>query len=129
MPDTTKSITKSHEKSSSSRTVVVLISKNTFGSGPEELGQLLLRNFIKNIKEASPVPVALIFVNTGVHLTTTTSPLIDDLKEMEVKGSWVLSCGTCLDYFKVKEKLLAGKPSNMTEIVSLLLTADHIVAP
>jgi intracellular sulfur oxidation DsrE/DsrF family protein len=59
----------------------------------------------------------LLFVNSGVFLTTEGSESLEALKELEKRGVEILSCGTCLDYYHLKEKLMVGKVTNMFEIV------------
>jgi selenium metabolism protein YedF len=108
---------------------VVLIAAPGFGHGSDELGGILIRSFLKTLKELRPAPEALIFVNGGVQLTTEGSELIADLCAFAERGSQVLSCGTCLDYFGLKEELRAGRVSNMGEIVSTLAGASHIIRP
>jgi len=96
---------------------VIYVSKNTMGTGAEELGKLLLKNYIHTLREASHLPSAMLFVNSGVFITTEGSDSIETLAELEKRGVEVLSCGTCLDYYHIKEKLKVGKVTNMFEIV------------
>jgi selenium metabolism protein YedF len=109
--------------------VVVLFSAEHFGAGEAELGALLMRAFVKTLREVKPLPGALIFINGGVRLTTAGSPLIPDIRLLEEAGARVLSCGTCLDFYRLEEKLEVGVVSNMFEIASLLVGADRVVRP
>ena len=108
---------------------VVLISSSELGVGEKELGGILMRAFIKTLKEVSPPPTAIIFMNSGVFLTTEGSQLLEDLQDLAHEGIEILSCGTCLDYYKLKEKLEIGTVSNMFEIVSLMADADRVLRP
>ncbi|HHV17294.1 MAG TPA: sulfurtransferase-like selenium metabolism protein YedF [Thermoanaerobacterales bacterium] len=94
----------------------VLISKDTFGEGARELGKLLLKNYLYTLLEMNLLPSSLLFVNKGVNLTTEGSGVIDILKQLEKKGVEILSCGTCLDYYNLKDKLSVGSATNMYEI-------------
>lgn len=96
---------------------VICVSRNTLGSGAEELGKLLLKNYIHTLREASHLPSAMLFVNSGVFITTEGSDSLETLGELEERGVEILSCGTCLDYYHIKEKLRVGKVTNMFEIV------------
>jgi selenium metabolism protein YedF len=118
----------SHE-SQSTKQIVVLIASDELGQGSPELGKILIRSFVKTLSNAEQKPRRMIFVNSGVRLTTEGSDLIDDLKLLEETGVELLSCGTCLDYFHLKEKLQAGRASNMVEIVETLTAADSVVRP
>ena len=53
--------------------------------------------------------------------------MIEDLRELAAKGAEVLSCGTCLDYFGIKKKLMVGKVSNMYEIINSLAGAAKTI--
>ena len=66
--------------------VVVLITADTIGKGDEELARILMRSFLKCLKEASPLPSAIHFLNRGVFLTTEGSDLLDDLRELAGQG-------------------------------------------
>ncbi|BAT71321.1 selenium metabolism protein YedF [Thermosulfidibacter takaii ABI70S6] len=113
------------EKAETSDKVVLFLSDSM---GEErELGQLLLRAFISTLKEASQKPSKLLFVNRGVFLTTEGSKVIDVLKELEGMGVEIYSCGTCLEYFGIKDKLKVGKVTNMYDTVENLLNADSVV--
>lgn len=79
------------------------------------------------MKEASQKPSKLLFVNRGVFLTTEGSKVIDVLKELEGMGVEIYSCGTCLEYFGIKDKLKVGKVTNMYDTVENLLNADSVV--
>ncbi|MGB9812582.1 MAG: sulfurtransferase-like selenium metabolism protein YedF [Thermovenabulum sp.] len=105
---------------------VVLIGKNTFGSGSEELGRVLMRSFMYSLSEAQVLPESIMFVNSGVFLTTEGSELIDILKVFEEKGVKILSCGTCLDYYNLKDKLQVGSITNMYTIVEKMTTFKTI---
>ena len=107
--------------------VVVFVASDLFGVGDEELGRILMRAFIKTIKELDPRPAQVIFANSGVRITTEGSELVDDLAALEKSGVEIISCGTCLDYYKLLDKLRVGRSSNMYEIASALVGADRVV--
>jgi selenium metabolism protein YedF len=106
--------------------VVVLIGSEKMGEGSDELGSILMLSFIKTIKEVVPRPKVLIFINGGVRLTVEGSRLLSALREIEELGVEILSCGTCLDYFGLKDELAVGRMSNMYEIATRMVTADRL---
>jgi selenium metabolism protein YedF len=108
-------------------TVVVFVTSNLFGEGDERLGQVLMRAFVKTIKELETQPTRIIFANSGVRLTTTGSDLIDDLAQLEQRGIEIMSCGTCLDYYHLSDSLAVGSVSNMFDIATCLVEADRVV--
>ncbi len=69
----------------------------------------------------------MLFVNSGVLLTTEGSEVLEALEELGNQGVEVLSCGVCLDFFHRKEKLRAGAVTNMFTIAESLMQAGSIV--
>ncbi len=100
--------------------LVIMVSKDTMGSGSEELGRILMKGYLYALTEVDPLPNTLIFVNGGVRLTCQGSESLEDLRRLEERGVEILSCGTCLDYFKLKSDLAVGGVSNMYTIVEHL---------
>jgi selenium metabolism protein YedF len=109
--------------------VVVLLASATLGHGDDDLGRLLMVAFVKTLKSLSPRPSTVLLMNGGVKLAAQGSELVGALGELEADGAEVLACGTCLDFFHLKEKLAVGKVSNMFEIASRLVAADRVVRP
>ena len=107
--------------------VVVLVASDKFGQGADELGNILMRAFIKTVREVVPQPRTIVLVNTGVKLAVAGSELLSDLELLVNQGVQMLACGTCLDYFSLKDKLAVGKVSNMFDIATALLSADRVV--
>jgi selenium metabolism protein YedF len=107
--------------------VVMLIGTDRLGDGPEELGRLLMRNFIMTLVELSELPDRMLFINSGVLLTAGGSEVIEALEALGNRGVEVLSCGICLDFFKKKETLAAGGVTNMFTIAESLLQARSVV--
>lgn len=108
--------------------VVLSISKNFMGDGSEELGKILIKGFIYTVSEYENLPKTIIFFNSGVKLTTEGSECIDDLKKLQAKGVKIISCGTCLDYYGLKEKLLVGEVTNMYTIYETLYKSSKVIS-
>jgi selenium metabolism protein YedF len=105
---------------------VVLITLDKLGE-EEELGLILMKGFISTLREASRCPSKILFMNTGVFLTIEDSPVLEPLKELEERGVEIYSCGTCLDYFGLKDKLAVGHITNMYDTVENLTGAELVV--
>lgn len=43
-----------------------------------------------------------------MKLVVEGSPVIGELKALEKKGVQLIACGTCLDYFGLKDKVVVG---------------------
>lgn len=113
-------------KPRSGRTVM-LIGSDRLGDGPEELGLLLMKNFIITLLDLGELPDRMLFVNTGVFLTTEGSEALEALEKLGNRGVEVLSCGACLDFFNRKEKLRTGAVTNMFTIAESLMQAGSVV--
>ncbi len=105
----------------------VFIPGATFGTGPEKLGDVLMRAALKTLRELSPRPQKIIFMNDGVKWCCEGSLVLENLRELEEFGAEILACGTCLDFLSLKEKLQVGRVSNMFEILSSLQEANPLI--
>jgi selenium metabolism protein YedF len=108
---------------------VVVIAEDKMGRGNDELGTVLIKAFLHTVAGQAKKPDAMIFYNTGVKLTVQGSDVLDDLKQLESEGVQILVCGTCLNYFEIKDKLAAGVVSNMYDIVETMSGAGRLLAP
>ena len=109
--------------------LVVVVSSDRMGSGNDELGQVLLKGFIFAITQLDTLPKMMLFYNGGVTLTTEGSQVLEDLKSLEAQGVEIMSCGTCLDYYGLKDKLVVGSVTNMYNIVETQAKAAKIIKP
>jgi selenium metabolism protein YedF len=109
--------------------IVVYINSNLLGIGEEALGAILTRSFLKTLLDLETKPSRLILINSGVRLATEGSEVLETLGKLSEKGIEILSCGTCLDFYGLKEKLKVGKISNMYDIAQSLMEADRLVRP
>jgi selenium metabolism protein YedF len=107
--------------------LVVAIGKNAMGAGDDDLGAILIKGFIYSLTELDTPPEILLFFNSGVRLTTEGSPAIGDLKTLEARGTIISSCGTCLDFYRLKDKLAVGNVTNMYAIASAMAGAAKVI--
>lgn len=108
---------------------VVVISSATMGTGDDVLGAKLMKGFIFALTQSDVLPQTILFYNGGVHLTCEGSAALDDLKALSDAGVEILSCGTCLDYNHLTDKLAVGDVTNMYVIATKQLNAGLIVRP
>ncbi|WP_027365414.1 sulfurtransferase-like selenium metabolism protein YedF [Desulfotruncus alcoholivorax] len=107
---------------------VYFVTTNSLGQGSPDLGQVLIKSLFTTLVATQPLPSALLFLNTGVYLTCEGSPVLEQIKKMHAEGTAVLSCGTCLDYYKQKDKLSVGNISNMFDINNQLIGPGKVIA-
>lgn len=104
----------------------IAISSDLMGSGSEELGKILMKSFIYTVRETEPYPDSILFYNKGVLLTTEGSEVLEDIKFLEEQGVEISSCGTCLDYYEINDKLEVGIISNMYDIYETMRNANTL---
>ena len=109
--------------------MLVVLSGNTMGSGDEKLGKALMKAFVFAMTKQDVLPETILCYNTGAYLTTDGADTLEDLKLLESEGVAVLTCGTCLDFYGLKEKLAVGGVTNMYDIVERMESAQTIVRP
>lgn len=108
---------------------IVYISSETMGSGDDELGRLLLKNYLITLTEMYDLPEAIFLVNAGVKVVCEGSELLEVFDKIGCMGVDIAACGLCLEFFHLKDKLATGRTTNMLEIATALQTADGIIRP
>jgi len=108
---------------------IIAFTSDKMGEGEDELGHLLMSNFIMAIKDLDILPREMVFYNRGVTLGSDYSPVIDHLRDIEKMGVTMLLCATCARYYSIEEKIKIGTLSNMFEIVRVMSVAGNIVRP
>ena len=106
---------------------VVCITSDRFGVGDEGLGEILMKAFLNTLWDYEPKPAKILFINSGVMLATEGSEVLETLNLLEQEGVEIFSCGTCLDYYEIKDKLMVGKVTNMYETVAFLRAAGKVI--
>ncbi len=110
----------------SEKTVLVLDGA-TLGRGNEELGAMLIVNFLRNVAFRDDVPETIVCYNTGVKLTEAGSAALPMLEALSEKGADIVLCGTCVDYFKLEGRLGVGRVGDMRGILDALMSADKVI--
>ncbi len=108
---------------------VAVISGNVMGTGEEKLGKALMKAFIFALSKQDTLPDTILFYNSGAFLTCKGSDSLEDLKNMEAEGVKIMTCGTCLDFYGLKEELSVGTITNMYDIVETQEKAQLIIRP
>jgi selenium metabolism protein YedF len=108
---------------------VVAIDTAAMGRGDDELGKTLMKGFIYALSQLEELPKTIIFYNGGAHIPIEGSVSVEDLKSMEAQGAEILTCGTCLNFYGLTERLAVGQVANMYTIAEKLNAADKVIKP
>ncbi len=108
---------------------IVVVSSDKMGEGDEELGHVLMKSFLFAVTQLDELPDKMVFYNGGARLTVEGSPALEDLKNLAEQGVEIMTCGTCLDFYGLKEKLAVGTVTNMYSIVETMQQADRVIRP
>ena len=109
--------------------LVVAVDTDAMGRGSEELGRTLMKGFLYAVSQLPALPKTILFYNSGAYLTCAGSDSLEDLKFMEAQGVEIRTCGTCLDFYKLKETLAVGSVTNMYAIAETLAAAGKVIKP
>jgi tRNA 2-thiouridine synthesizing protein A len=107
-------------------TLVYLFESDFIGRN-RELGKILINGFLNAITSLPKRKSKIVLISNGVRLATAGSYVLDTLLELKQSGFEILICGTCLDFFKIRDKVQAGTISNALEIMGALTNASKVV--
>ena len=115
------------EVMSFNKETAIIISSDKLGSGDDKLGETLMKSYLFALSESSNLPTNLVFLNGGVKLVVEESPCLESIEKLSKEGVNILSCGTCLDFYGLKEKLAIGEITNMYTIVELMNKSQNTI--
>jgi selenium metabolism protein YedF len=107
--------------------VIFLITGDQIGISAEEPGKKLMQTFLYSLAQLPKAPELILLLNAGVKLAAQGSEVLDNLKALAEHGADIRSCGQCLNYYGLTEKLAVGKITNMMEIVEFLTSSRRTV--
>ncbi len=107
-------------------TLVYLFESDFIGRN-RELGKILINGFLNAITSLPKRKSKIVLISNGVRLATARSYVLDTLLELKQSGFEILICGTCLDFFKIRDKVRVGTISNALEIMGALTNASKVV--
>ena len=91
------------------------------------MGGILMRACMHTFTAVEPMLQTVIFINSGVKLAIEDAIVLEDSQAVAGEGVQIPVCGTCLDYFKLKDKVAVGEISNAYTILETLLQAGKVV--
>lgn len=109
--------------------LLVAVDTDVMGRGSEELGRTLMKGFLYALTQLPRLPETMLFYNGGAKLTVEGSDSLEDLKGLAAQGVEILTCGTCLNFYGLTEKLAVGSTTNMYAIAEKLAGAKKVIKP
>lgn len=105
----------------------IIINSEFMGNGSEELGRQLIGSFFRKLWASDNKPATIVFYNSAVKLLALGSSVLESLDALSQAGVDLIACGTCVSYFDLKEKIIIGRVSDMTEITSVITTTNDTI--
>lgn len=88
-----------------------------------------MKGFLYALTQLPRLPETLLFYNGGAKLTVEGADSLEDLKGLAAQGVEILTCGTCLNFYGLTEKLAVGSATNMYAIAEKLAGAKKVIKP
>jgi len=116
-----------NEKSfESNEKFTIVVSGDKLGNGDEALGEALMKSYLFALSEADIIPNNLVFLNSGVKLVVEGSLVLESINKLKERGVSIYSCGLCLDFYKIKDKVQVGEITNMYAIIEMMNSSKTI---
>jgi len=106
--------------------IVYLFDADHIGSN-RELGKVLVNGFLNAALSLPHKNCSIILISGGVKLAVAGSYALEVLNKLKDYGFTILICGTCLDFFKVRDKVRVGTISNALEIMGRMTGAAKVI--
>lgn len=127
--DTTKEEVHEMNNCTVDSSYAVFYNKNSIGSNEGELGFNLAKMSIFTLSESEKIPAYVLFMNEGVKLVAgeVEPQIVENLNTLIGKGTQVLVCGTCLNFYNIKDDLKVGTVSNMYDILGAMQNVGKVI--
>ena len=110
-------------------TIVIYITSEFLGTGDDELGTVLMKAYFETLNHFATDISHIILVHSAVKLAVEGSPVLSYLQDLQEMDIEVLVCGTCLQFFDIRDSLRAGTISNMFSILDIQAKAAKVLTP
>lgn len=107
---------------------VILVTRNGMGDSYTALQQTLIEKYFTLLNENNILPSVICFYTDGVKLAVTGSPVLEQLKELEMKGVHLILCGTCLAFYELTDQVQVGIVGGMTDIIEAQFRAKKVIS-
>jgi len=105
----------------------IVINSEFLGRGDDDLGRQIMGSFLRKLSIEENKPKKIIFCNSGVKLLAKGSSVLDGIDLLKKAGIDMMACGTCVNYYKLEDKIESGLISDMRSIISTLMNSDDVI--
>ena len=106
--------------------VVILVTNSGLGNAEKGLREKMMGVFLRTLDVFPQLPGKILFYTDGVKLVVEGSPVTAELRALEEKGVHLIACGTCLDYFGLKDQVVVGEVGGMAAILEAMVEAEKV---
>ena len=112
-----------------SQDVLVVLNSSRFGQGNPQLGERLMKSFLKSFSTNETRPTAILLYNSAVVLASEESAVLEDLQALEKEGIEILVNEESLSFYNLDTVFKVGKSCPLSEMSEKMMNADLIVKP
>ena len=98
--------------------VTLMVTNNGMGQAAPELSQKLLTTYLQLLDLEDRLPTTICFYTEGIQLVLADSPVLEELQILARRGVRLVVCGTCVNYFGVKDRVAVGEIGSMKDILA-----------
>jgi sulfur relay (sulfurtransferase) complex TusBCD TusD component (DsrE family) len=106
---------------------LLIVTREGMGNAPLELQTVLVINFFRTLLKENKIPGTIFFYADGVKLNTHGSIIEDMLIELESRGTSILTCTTCLNFYNVLPELASGINGGMPDLIRLMASSEKVI--
>jgi hypothetical protein len=106
---------------------VVLITSTGIGQGDQQLASTLMSQFFHNLTRMEEMVKCILFVNSGVLLVTEGSDVLPHLHVLQERGTEIISSITCLEHYRLTDKIRMGSTANLFTITEKLMDSLRVI--
>jgi hypothetical protein len=107
--------------------LALMVTRDGLGEAPAELQKILIKNYFSLLVMEKLTPNFICCYSNGVKLTCKGSPIIEELKSLENRGTKIIICKTCLSYFNIEDQIETGMVGTMHDIVDIQFNAGKVI--
>lgn len=102
------------------------VRSDSLGVDPD-IGTRLAQAFWNSLHERIEGTPTIALANRGIFFALDDSPVLEGMRKLQEKGCRIVVCGTCMDYYGVRERLAVGEPGSIPLLQQLMNDAAKVI--